>query len=434
MRNPCKEEENGSTTKHVVPTTRISQRNKNTVKQEKEQVPGKQEATSSALYDFSTFVVNNEQYLGKSSTENNQISHHQALVTQHEKHEVKEKQASTLDRNSTPDHAVTKPQYVAPHEAENQYHSSKKQLQESKKQHCHFETTDTPAYHECYFHQQASSSIASSTNTPPLEYCDGSSSEESLYQKGKGMVPTSSSQHYCGYNHQPTTHYIHQYHYSGSLIRPSHDYVQPVLQDHTTIEQDYSKHLNENDVLCGRGRNMNSYIGNINFRALLMEYQDKFFAGATRYNKQRIILEIITKIKSKGGRFLERPCKGIEKGLWKNVEESKAMIKTDQALRDLASRAEKDESDSGTIFITQFAGTGTTHISKSSKRELPVSKGEAGDESKPRKKIATGTIPSDIQLWAISRRGVPLLYAVSNKGMTKVQTTQDMRERKIRHT
>ena len=131
-----------------------------------------------------------------------------------------------------------------------------------------------------------------------------------------------------------------------------HPSVQAAAERETSI-----KHLNANDVLFGRGGATNSYIGNKNFRALVKEYQDKYIR-AKKKDKATLISELVAKIRSRGGRFLERH-EVKENGLWRDVGDGKAKDKTGQALREGAPRIRKRMRNSK----------------------------ETVDESKPRKKV-----------------------------------------------
>ena len=168
-------------------------------------------------------------------------------------------------------------------------------------------------------------------------------------------------------------------------------YTQPANQGET-----YVMNLNKNDVLCGRGGTVNTYIGNRSFRALVAEYQGTYLL-LRKKEKPKLISEVIAQIRSRGGRFLERH-EIKESGLWKEVGYDRATAKTGQAMREgLAGirkqmRKKKDNCES----ISGYS------IHQVSKRKCTDSK-EAWDESKVIKKMK---LSSDIQIYAISRRGM----------------------------
>lgn len=94
-------------------------------------------------------------------------------------------------------------------------------------------------------------------------------------------------------------------------------------------------HLNENDVLCGRGKGPNNHLGNRRFRELVNGHRATYLASSNRREKGRICESIIEKVQNANppGRFL---IKSLQKGKagWKIIEYRKAMLKTGQALRE----------------------------------------------------------------------------------------------------
>jgi len=96
---------------------------------------------------------------------------------------------------------------------------------------------------------------------------------------------------------------------------------------------------NINDVLCGRGSGVNSSSGNIYFRQLVRGRKSEY-KQAKRHLKIPITKEIIKKIRSLDppGRFLARD----EDNEWREYSNEQAMIKTAQALREGATKAERN--------------------------------------------------------------------------------------------
>eukprot|EP00592_Proboscia_alata_P015563 CAMPEP_0194393010 /NCGR_PEP_ID=MMETSP0174-20130528/123058_1 /TAXON_ID=216777 /ORGANISM="Proboscia alata, Strain PI-D3" /LENGTH=231 /DNA_ID=CAMNT_0039188641 /DNA_START=2404 /DNA_END=3096 /DNA_ORIENTATION=+ len=118
-------------------------------------------------------------------------------------------------------------------------------------------------------------------------------------------------------------------------------------------------HLNEHDVLYGRGSGPNDYTGNIAYRDLICSQKDDYRA-ASRKDKSRIASDIVQHVQKLGGRFLEKdsPEKGAEsksvaenspvaagvdrsstvddkhqQEAWYVVDDKRAEVKTKQALR-----------------------------------------------------------------------------------------------------
>lgn len=87
------------------------------------------------------------------------------------------------------------------------------------------------------------------------------------------------------------------------------------------------------DVLCGRGKSANNFIGNRRFRDTVMKYRDDY-TTSTRPDKRLICHKIIQDVQSRGGRFLTR-CPSQDS--WTDLEEPKIVLKVSQALRENAS-------------------------------------------------------------------------------------------------
>ena len=180
----------------------------------------------------------------------------------------------------------------------------------------------------------------------------------------------------------------YQYRYQNYEGAPSHHNIQSSQRAYPPIQsaqrESYIEHLSKHDVLCGRGGATNSHIGNRNFRALVKDYQDKYLR-AKKKDKPTVASEVVEKIRTRGGRFLEK-VKDV--GLWRDIGKRKAMEKTSQALREGAPRIRKQmQKDRG-----EPIGSDGTSPEKSigtedeaSQRETDVSK-EVIDESNPMKK------------------------------------------------
>lgn len=89
-------------------------------------------------------------------------------------------------------------------------------------------------------------------------------------------------------------------------------------------------HINDNDVLFGRGGATNNHNGNKKFRVIVTDHQPEY-VGARKKDKAIISKRIVRLVREKGGRFLRRDASS---GLWIEVGDKKASEKTSQALRE----------------------------------------------------------------------------------------------------
>lgn len=99
--------------------------------------------------------------------------------------------------------------------------------------------------------------------------------------------------------------------------------------------------LHENDVLLGRGTGARLFIGNQRFRILVAERsRERYNMAHMNKDKDRIARNLFKEIESLGGRFLklvetQPPVRDVvNNGIWYEVEETKALEKCKQALRD----------------------------------------------------------------------------------------------------
>ena len=96
---------------------------------------------------------------------------------------------------------------------------------------------------------------------------------------------------------------------------------------------------NPNDVLCGRGGNINSHQGNEQFRSFVEKRKRVYLTARFKREKRLIASSIVNEIRAMDppGRFLAR--KGSMKdnsGYWYDIGDEKARDKTSQALRENA--------------------------------------------------------------------------------------------------
>jgi hypothetical protein len=101
--------------------------------------------------------------------------------------------------------------------------------------------------------------------------------------------------------------------------------------------------VTRNDVVCGRGKGANNFIGNRNFRDLVMHYREAYWTFPRRADKRHICYEIIDTIHSRGGRFLVKndgsdPSNNAE---WIPIPLDKILVKVSQALREGVSKWNK---------------------------------------------------------------------------------------------
>lgn len=91
-----------------------------------------------------------------------------------------------------------------------------------------------------------------------------------------------------------------------------------------------------NDVLCGRGGDINKHPGNIAFRALVHDKKHEYNLDTNKSSKAAISQSIIDAVHSlePPGRFLIKDKSTFGSRFWIEVENDKAVAKTSQALRE----------------------------------------------------------------------------------------------------
>jgi len=104
--------------------------------------------------------------------------------------------------------------------------------------------------------------------------------------------------------------------------------------------------LNENDVLLGRGKGVNDYVGNRKFRDLIKDHRQEYL-GSTRGDKTHIARHIVEAVKqlTPQGRFLK---KVPNTRYWVVVEKQVALEKTSQALREGSPKSSGSSKDDET--------------------------------------------------------------------------------------
>mmetsp|Transcript_6219 Transcript_6219/g.9125 ORF Transcript_6219/g.9125 Transcript_6219/m.9125 type:complete len:972 (-) Transcript_6219:2620-5535(-) len=109
---------------------------------------------------------------------------------------------------------------------------------------------------------------------------------------------------------------------------------------------------NPNDVLCGRGGGINSHPGNRTFRSWVRERKESYNLAKSKAQKAKLSREIVDRVRNLNppGRFLMREDRtagagapapsesigvsGLYYGWWIEIDDTKAMAKTSQALRE----------------------------------------------------------------------------------------------------
>mmetsp|Transcript_8706 Transcript_8706/g.16588 ORF Transcript_8706/g.16588 Transcript_8706/m.16588 type:complete len:680 (-) Transcript_8706:195-2234(-) len=101
--------------------------------------------------------------------------------------------------------------------------------------------------------------------------------------------------------------------------------------------------LNMNDVLMGRGAPAIDNEGNMRFRRIVSARRAEYFAAAKRLDKDQIARQVVSTVRSRGGRFLKK-IDGLEEAraqriqagenAWIIVDEDTVLTKVKQALRD----------------------------------------------------------------------------------------------------
>jgi hypothetical protein len=130
----------------------------------------------------------------------------------------------------------------------------------------------------------------------------------------------------------------------------SHPLLPPEVQGVTPVTDD---EINENDVLCGRGGDINSHAGNEQFRSLVESKKNIYLTARFKREKRLIAASVVDEIHrmKPPGRFLSkiqipgkrrgRRNKGPELG-WYEIEDDKAREKASQALRENAPALRKE--------------------------------------------------------------------------------------------
>lgn len=91
----------------------------------------------------------------------------------------------------------------------------------------------------------------------------------------------------------------------------------------------------ENDVLLGRGRPFQDYVGNQQLGRMIDQQRQRYLSAKDRFDKTYISMQIVEEIQKLGGRFLQR---SPDKGGWELVSDAVARDKVSHSFRSGHSR------------------------------------------------------------------------------------------------
>lgn len=116
---------------------------------------------------------------------------------------------------------------------------------------------------------------------------------------------------------------------------------------------------NPQDVLCGRGGAVNHHRGNIMFRQYVHSRKHEYYLAQNKQDKMVIAMEVVRMVQQQTpikGRFLTKDASSSVLGAngghwWIEVEDTKAIAKTAQALREGASKIRAEETETRTTTM-----------------------------------------------------------------------------------
>lgn len=170
-----------------------------------------------------------------------------------------------------------------------------------------------------------------------------------------------------------------------------------------------------NDVLCGRGGNINSHDGNKAFRSFVQEKKNEYNLTKNKSQKASISQSIVDRVHNlqPKGRFLKK-----ENGVWREVDDATAMKKTSQALREgapmLKAQAQAVVKGVAKKTAKSFSTLGKRKRESSRKKSARISKSTSMKKAEAEQK-AEPLHPLIVPM-ANGHRGKELRY---------LQTTQD---------
>ena len=104
----------------------------------------------------------------------------------------------------------------------------------------------------------------------------------------------------------------------------------------------------------GQGSESNDFIGKQRFRSIVEQHKEEYIWANGNKAKEKIAREIIDQIHALGGRFLKEaetnaPVHDVEERVWVEVEESVAIQKCKQALRDQNRERQRSSNEDGSL-------------------------------------------------------------------------------------
>mmetsp|Transcript_21370 Transcript_21370/g.29741 ORF Transcript_21370/g.29741 Transcript_21370/m.29741 type:complete len:466 (-) Transcript_21370:248-1645(-) len=166
-----------------------------------------------------------------------------------------------------------------------------------------------------------------------------------------------------------------------ALVGKKDQIVLPIENGETVVSTDEGattngNHINQSDVLCGRGGLTNHHAGNMFFRRLVRLKQEAYLLASKR-EKAGVARDIVDSIRQlqPPGRFLKKDAKNPN--TWIEIGDRKAREKTSQALRE------------GAPELREVVKSGTTKSSTASNKA-----GNTRKKSNPTSSTLTRSAPS----------------------------------------
>ena len=143
------------------------------------------------------------------------------------------------------------------------------------------------------------------------------------------------------------------------------------------------------DILCGRGNAVNRHVGNVFFRKIVSCRKPEYRMGAYPIQRRKVAYKVYEEIQNLNppGRFLM--LKGSE---WSVCDETKAMCKISQALRELASNDPVDVDTLQNKFSSALLSNVMMEAVNSSGPSIPSLTSSSNSANKPNAYQGTGVI------------------------------------------
>jgi len=156
---------------------------------------------------------------------------------------------------------------------------------------------------------------------------------------------------------------------------------------------------NKHDILCGRGNAAKFHTGNVSFRKLVSHRKTEYRMHSHPYERKEVSLKIFEEIKKLNppGRFL-----AMQGNEWYEINESKALGKISQALRELVTNNQDLDMDTLKKISLKSSNPNFSKLASttnSTKRKLQEHRTNVdtecetrGNESAVNNSVATGTV------------------------------------------